>query len=83
MWTPYRHEMSSGSDQPNDQTQDERRVARDKRWAEAGAEDWHADRSTRRTPPRSRTHERLRSLKPTDIPSRAPGDDAQEAFESA
>ena len=75
--------MSSGSDQPYDQTLDERRAARDKRWAEARAEDWHADRSIPPTVLQPRVKERLRSLKPTDIPSRAPGDDPQNPPDSA
>lgn len=75
MWGPYFHKMSSGSDQPYDRTLDERRAARDKRWAEARAEDWRAERSIPPTPLQPRAKERLRSLKPTDIPSLAPGDD--------
>lgn len=82
IWASYRNEMRSGSDQPNDQAPDERRAARDKRWALARAEDWHAERPVPPTPLRPRAKERLRSLKPTDIPSRAPGDEPQDPTES-
>jgi len=55
---------------PNDPTPDEQRAARDKRWAKATGMHWHTYTPTAETQARADDEDRVRSAKPTDIPSR-------------
>lgn len=60
---------------PREQTPDERRAARDERWAKIKSMHWRP--SAPAAPAELRTDEdRARGAKPTAIPSRAPADDA-------
>lgn len=61
---------------PGEQTPDQQRAARDKRWSKVKSMHWHTKEPTADTPRRSDDEYRARDSKPTDIPSRAPADDA-------
>ncbi|GAA5203110.1 hypothetical protein [Microbacterium jejuense] len=57
---------------PNEQTPDQQRAARDKRWAEATGMHWHKYVPTAETQARADEEDRIRGAKPTDVPSQPP-----------
>ena len=60
---------------PREQTPDERRAARDQRWAKVKSMHWRPSAPAAQTPA-DPDEDRARGSKPTAIPSRAPSDDA-------
>lgn len=61
---------------PSEQTPDQQRAARDKRWSKVKSMHWQTKAPTVGAARRSDDEDRARDSKPTDIPSRAPSDDA-------
>ncbi|WP_194409762.1 hypothetical protein [Microbacterium cremeum] len=59
-----------------EQTPDEQRAARDKRWAQNKSMHWRPNAPTADTQVNADDEDRARGAKPTDIPSRAPADDS-------
>ena len=57
----------------HEQTPDQQRAARDKRWAKITSMHWRSHVPTGDTEVRADDEDRTRDSKPTDIPSRAPG----------
>jgi len=61
---------------PHDQTPDEQRTARDKRWAKVTSMHWHTYRPMVETQARADDEDLVRGTKPIRIPSRSPHDQA-------
>lgn len=76
MCRAYLLEMDSDHP-PNEQTSDQQRAARDKRWSKVKSMHWHSPVPTADTQARADDEDRARGSKPTDIPSRAPAEDAE------
>lgn len=75
MCAAYLQKMTSDHP-PSEQTRDQQRAARDKRWSKIKSMHWHARVPTADTQRRVGDEVRVRGSKPTLIPSRAPADDA-------
>lgn len=66
----------SAHHRPHDQTPDEQRFARDKRWAQATSMHWHVRGLQAATRSLTNGSDGRRGAKPTLIPSHSPEDDA-------